>query len=247
LAVAGIRRRIGFAKGRGDWLLSRAVKIDPITHHIFHYCQLVKALGFFCIDFRMAFPIRPEETAAAEDLLPPASDREKLIALAPGGAANVKETMESRRWSPQNFGKLARLLHGQGYSIMLVGGPGDRAAAAIVREACPVALDLTGRTTLGEAGALLQAARAVVVNDCGLMHLAAAVGTPVIALFGPTHPEEKRPLSVGSIALWPGEKLECAPCYHDGDFPVCNDRRCLGRITPKQVLAAVEKALAESD
>jgi ADP-heptose:LPS heptosyltransferase len=67
------------------------------------------------------------------------------------------------------------------------------------------------------------------------MHLAAAVGAPIIAIFGPTHPEEKKPLAVGNIAVWKGEELECCPCYHDGRFPECEHRSCMKRISPLEI------------
>ena len=102
-------------------------------------------------------------------------------------------------------------------------------------------VDLTGGTTLAEAAALLKKARLAVCNDSGLMHLAAAVGTPVISLFGPTHPGEKKPLAAGSVAVWKGEELECSPCYQDGVFPRCDHLNLLKSITPQEIFDLINK------
>lgn len=241
LWLAGVRRRIGFARGRWDFLLTTPVAVNGIKHHIFHYCDLLKPLDLFCLDFRMEFPLDAESAAAARRAFLPAEVRSDYIVLAPGGAANVKETMESRRWGDGRFADLIGLLHRSGHAVVLVGGPGDRAIAAALAAAHPHVIDTTGRTSLGEAAALLQGARVVVSNDSGLMHLAAAVGAPIVSLFGPTHPEEKRPLEYGNIAVWKGGAVKCAPCYRDGVFPACTDLRCFAAIQPREVAALVER------
>ena len=89
----------------------------------------------------------------------------------------------------------------------------------------------------------MKKARLVVCNDSGLMHLAAAVGARIIAIFGPTHPEEKKPLSAGNIAVWKGEDLECSPCYHDGRFPECEHRNCFKKISPQEIFELVRSCL----
>jgi heptosyltransferase-2 len=235
LFLAGCPRRIGFAGAGKPFLLSDAVRIPGIKHHIFHYCDLLKVLGVFCFDFKMVFPLDNAQTAAAAEKFLAPANLEDYIVLAPGGGANVKEEMASRRWPGESFSVLAGLLLGAGKRVVLLGNGGDAAIAARIRSEQPGVVDLTRGTTLVEAAALLKKARLAVCNDSGLMHLAAAVGTPTISIFGPTHPGEKKPLQAGSVAVWKGDELECAPCYHDGVFPRCDHLGCLNKITPREI------------
>ena len=222
LFLAGCRQRVGFVRGRrSSRLLTEAVAVAGIKHHIFHYCDLVKTLGIFCLDFKMAFPLADAALAAAAAKFLSPENLGEYVVLAPGGAANVKEEMESRRWPAENFAALAGLLMRSGRRVVLLGSGNDAEIAARIKAEQPGVIDLSGRTTLAEAAAILKRARLVVCNDSGLMHLAAAVGAPVIAIFGPTHPDEKKPLNEGSVAVWKGEGMECSPCYHDGEFPKC--------------------------
>lgn len=242
LFLAGCRRRIGFQRGRRQpFLLTEAVAVEGIKHHIFHYCDLLKALGILCLDFKMAFALDDAALlAAAAKFLAP-GNLEEYVVLAPGGAANVKEEMESRRWPAENFVALAGLLLAAGRRVVLVGSGSDGAIAARIKAELPGVVDLTGRTTLAEAAAILKRSRLVVCNDSGLMHLAAAVGARVISLFGPTHPGEKKPLNEGSVAVWKGEALACSSCYHDGEFPKCKHVDCMKRISPLEIFELTKR------
>jgi heptosyltransferase-2 len=239
LFLAGCRRRIGFARGRRTFLLTDAVPVAGIKHHIFHYCDLLKPLGVLCMDFKMVFPLDAAQTASARAKFLAAANLDDYIVLAPGGAANVKEEMASRRWPVEGFSALAGMLLRSGRRVVLLGSGGDAVIADRIRAENPGVVDLTRGTTLAEAAALLQKARLAVCNDSGLMHLAAAVGTPVISIFGPTHPGEKKPLQAGSVAVWKGEGMECSPCYHDGVFPACDHLSCLRRITAQEIFELI--------
>lgn len=110
LLLSGISKRIGFARnGRGRFL-TRAVQISEIKHHIFHYCDLVKVLGIRCLDFKMVFPLTEEMVAQTVTLFLKPEKLGRYIALAPGGAANVKEKMASRHWPKENYSRLTQLL-----------------------------------------------------------------------------------------------------------------------------------------
>ncbi len=104
---------------------------------------------------------------------------EPYAVLAPGCSPNRPE----KRWPPASFGAVARLLAERGIRSVVVGTAGERGLAATVLEACPSALDLTGRTSLMDLGGIAARARVAVGNDTGPMHLAAVVGCPAIVLF----------------------------------------------------------------
>jgi lipopolysaccharide heptosyltransferase II len=235
LFLSGCKKRIGFASGSKSWLLSEGIAIEGVKHHVFHYCALLKGLDIFCLDFKMEFPLAEAVLDAAADKFLKPEKLTDYVVLAPGGAANVKEEMDSRRWGIENYTDLAGLLIKDGRKVVLLGSGSDQKITSSIKAAHPEVIDFCGQTNLAEAAALLKKARLVVCNDSGLMHLAAAGGARIIAVFGPTHPEEKKPLAAGNIAVWKGEELECSPCYHDGNFPECEHRECMKKITPREV------------
>jgi lipopolysaccharide heptosyltransferase II len=243
LFLSGCKKRIGFSRGRKSWLLSEGAVIEGTKHHIFHYCDLLKVQGIFCLDFKMEFPLAMSvlNAAAAKFLAP--ENLTDYIVLAPGGAANVKEEMDSRRWGADNYAALAGLLIEAGRKVMLLGSGSDQKISAKIKAAHPGVIDLAGQTDLAEAAALLKGSLLVICNDSGLMHLADAVGARIISIFGPTHPEEKKPLTAGNIAVWKGEKLECCPCYQDGIFPECGHRDCFKKISPREIFELSTKFL----
>ena len=138
------------------------------------------------------------------------------------------------------FSELAKL-H-ECYNIVLLGTLQDRQSALEISRIAPGRItDLTGKTSLAEAAAIMSGARVVVSNDSGLMHLAAYIGTPVIGLFGSTSPVWTRPLGKRSIAMNVAEP--CAPCFDR----VCRYQhyRCFKNITPDAVAKAIEDLFRE--
>ncbi|MBI2412321.1 MAG: glycosyltransferase family 9 protein, partial [Deltaproteobacteria bacterium] len=81
----------------------------------------------------------------------------------------------------------------------------------------------------------------VVANDSGPMHLAAAVGRPVVSIFGPTDPVEKHPLTKGSFYFWKGQGLDCSPCYSHGAFPDCKTLECMRSVAVEEVFDKVRE------
>ena len=157
-----------------------------------------------------------------------------VIAFCPGA-----EYGPAKRWPEAHFAALARLLTNRGCAVWLVGSPKDHAVAeTIVQASAGTALNLCGKTDIAEAADLLAAARLVVTNDSGLMHIAAAVGRPVIALYGSSSPQFTPPLSDHAriITL----NLACSPCFQRtcplGHF------KCLNDLTPERVFAAIDFA-----
>jgi heptosyltransferase-2 len=178
-------------------------------------------------------------SARARDLAAAAlgSARAPLVAIAPGARWATK------RWPPERFAAVADTLAADGASIVLAGGPGDREAFARFRSAlrAPIAADLSALPVDALAAALARA-RLLVACDSGTVHLASAVGTPVLALFGPTSAVRWGPAAPGR-ALSLG--LPCSPCSnHGGDVCPEGHHRCLADLTPQAVVAAAREMLA---
>jgi heptosyltransferase-2 len=160
----------------------------------------------------------------------------QLIAVAPGAAHFTK------RWPLHHWTALARRLVDIGNDVVVVGGPEDRELGAAVADAAGArAVSAAGGFDLPGSAALLKRARALVSGDTGVMHLASAIGTPVVALFGPTvEPFGFFPYHAKAKVLQ--RELSCRPCSAHGG-PRCPEvhHRCLQDLTPEDVLDALRK------
>lgn len=132
------------------------------------------------------------------------------VALCPGGARNPYQEMAVRRWPAEYYAQLARQLISRGLQVVLLGGHTDRPEADTIVTQCPEVIDCVGRTSLAQAAAIIEQCTAVVAHDTALMHVAAAIGTPTIALFGPTNPRRKELLGPQHTTIW--KRLPCPTC-----------------------------------
>jgi heptosyltransferase-2 len=240
-ARAGIPERWGY---RTDWrgmLLTRAIDRPPAgIHQVDYYRHLVRALGFpNGPDAPRLEPSVAIRTAAADALEQAGWDgRMPLVALAPGAAFGG-----AKRWPPESFAALARALAGDGVRPVLIGSPADAPGGRAIQSALgdpALALDLIGKTDLPTLAGVLAAARMLVANDSGALHLAAAVGTPVTALFGPTDDRVTAPRpnhTSPSAAVVLTHPVWCRPC---GLRECPLDHACMRGI---EVTAAVDAAM----
>lgn len=155
-----------------------------------------------------------------------------VLTLCPGAAFG-----ESKRWPAKHFAEIARRRFADGWRVWLLGSDQDRDATRAVSETVPAAIDLAGRTSLEQAIDLLSIADAVVSNDSGLMHVAAALDRPLVTLYGSSDPNLTPPLSPRAQPLW--LNLDCSPCFQR-TCPL-GHTDCLWRLTPDRV----DQALAD--
>src|SRR5205085_6416348 len=156
------------------------------------------------------------------------------VALAPGSVG------ASKRWP--YYAEAARLLAAHGLDVWVVGGPGERAfASEIVAVGGPGVRDLTG-TDLRNGILAMAAASVAISNDSGLMHIAAALGTPTMGIFGPTSPYHWAPLNGLAATVQTKTMPPCQPCHR----PVCsmNEHRCMRDIAASDVAGIAERVLA---
>lgn len=242
-ALSGARERFGFDRnGEGRFLTQRYRPVDGV-HHIDQYLAVAALADVAPQGREMEFSVSDSARRSALRKLSEAGGSlgSSLVGICPGGARNVREQMDSRRWPVENFDRLLdALLANTDLHALILGGPSDLEIIERLNTRRPRVHVLAGQTSLEESAALMARCRVVVANDSGPMHLAAAMGVPVVSLFGPTDPREKWPLSPGSVHLWRPDDLPCCPCYRDGKFPVCPiDLKCLRRIEPDEVLLAL--------
>jgi heptosyltransferase-2 len=238
---AGIPRRTGW---RGEWrhgLLNDVRVLD--SRKLPRMVQRFVALGGDA-DSPLPEPlpvprlvVDPGESARCRAAFSVAADR-PLLALCPGA-----EFGPAKCWPPGHYADLARSYIDRGWQVLLLGSDSDRQATGAVKAACgdtPLCLDLAGRTSLAEVVDLLALADAVVTNDSGLMHVAAALARPLVALFGATSPDFTPPL--GEEAALQVSDIECAPCFQR-TCPL-GHHRCMRDIRPVQVAGALDGLLA---
>ena len=202
-------RVLGWDRARskeGAWLFAteRIPAGDPERHMIEHYREFARALGLEDTEPERVLPDVPAAEAWLQEGL--TEETKPLIVL------NVGASKPGNRWPAERFGEVAAGLEIEGYAPLLTGGPDDQQAGArAVLGAGGAALDLTGATDLAQLTALLRRALLFIGCDTGPMHMAAAVGTPVLAIFGPANPERTGPWGAGHRVLQhlpPGGKAD---------------------------------------
>jgi lipopolysaccharide heptosyltransferase II len=236
--LSGAPRVLGFDRARTKegsflWTNERLAPRALEQHRVEQYLEVARHLGCPARTPLRVLPRGPAAEGWAEGLV-----RELG---APPVLVNLGASKPANRWEPERFGALARALHASGaVPVCLTGGPADRPAAERARAtAGSGVLDLVGATTLPALVALARRARLFIGCDTGPMHIAAAVGTPVIALFGPADPSRTGPFGEGHrIVRVPPS---CAPCHRQ----TCNQVRhaCMEDITVEHVLAAARASL----
>jgi heptosyltransferase-2 len=203
------------------------------AHQTRLYAEALAPLGTF-EPGRIKVSLSPQARALAADALERVT--QPAVAIAPGARWATK------RWPAERFAAVADALHAEGCSIVLCGGPGDRDAFAAFRAAAraPIAADLSF-LPVDALAATIGEMKLLVACDSGPVHLASALGTPALALFGPTSTARWGPAAPGR-ALAIG--LACAPCSnHGGDYCPEGHHRCLADLAPEAVLAAARELL----
>ena len=236
--LSGAPLLVGFANGRegSPWLYSRRVSVPQLEMHaVDRYLLLAKAVGAVKSsepEFRFRIPQNDYEEV------------DRLLSrsgVAPGTswvAMSVSARWPTKRWPAESFAEVADRLQQEGYgAVVMIGGPDERAdVVAVIRMMKTPAFDLSGATTVGLLPALLSRASLLLTNDSGPMHVAAAVGVPVVALFGPTSAVRTGPYGIGHDVLT--GKVHCSPCFSR----TCHNAlplECLRTVSPEQALAAI--------
>ena len=233
--LAGIPERIGFTGEARYGLINRRHTLDEaaLPQMAERFAQLAEAPGT-----PLPRPLQNPRlssgreqqatTLAALGIVRP----RKIAVFCPGA-----EYGPAKRWPARHFAALADALHERGYVVWLLGSPKDKAVGdEIIQLASPAAApkNLCGSTSLAQAIDLIAAADFVVCNDSGLMHVAAALDRPLIAVYGSSSPGFTPPLSARAQII--SLKLECSPCFKR-ECPL-GHLDCLNKLDPQQVLTA---------
>ena len=235
---AGIPERWGYAASGRRVLLTRALARPRKVHQSEYYLALVRGLGIDAPAIVPAIRVSAASRARARRLLEDLGIAESatLVGFAPGAAYG-----HAKRWPPERVADVVtRLARERGATCVLVGAAGDREAGRAIESTVPADVrvaNVIGRTDLGQLIGVLSACRAFVSNDSGAMHLAAALGVPVTAIFGPTNEQATAPLGDHDVIL---HQVFCRPCMLR-ECPI--DHRCMKRIEAAEVYTAVTRRL----
>lgn len=236
---AGIPERIGYARDGRSFLLTKAVPVPHAgeipAHEQYYYLELLRRTGWLESTVAETFiklMVSEEDRHRASEFLLSSGTNPRNLCIAIGAGASYGS---AKCWPPDRFAELANRLQSQaGIDVILFGTSAESAvSSAIAAGMRRPPIDLTGKTSIADLPALLSQCHLFVGNDSGAMHVAAAVGLPVVAVFGPTDPLGTAPVTPRCTIVQ--ERPYCSPCF----LRRCpTDHRCMARITP----AAVESA-----
>jgi lipopolysaccharide heptosyltransferase I len=215
--------RIGHSNARElGWLFyTHRVPVSWDRHAVERSLAVAEALGCGKEPVEFHFAVSDADRAAVAGLVAPGT---RYAVMLPG------TIWPTKRWPVQHFAACVRPLRERfGLESIVAGGPADSALASGITGA----LDLCGKTTLPQLVALLERAKLVIANDTGPMHIAAALGRPLLAPFGPTNPERTGPF--GRLDMVLRTDIPCSPCYSRR----CSHRSCLKWISPQRMMESV--------
>jgi heptosyltransferase-2 len=234
---AGVPERWGYRGAGRRPLLTRSIRRPrQRVHQVEYYLSLVRGLGIAAADGPPRLAPHRESAARAETVLGAAGWRpgERLVGFAPGAAYG-----HAKRWPPARVAEVVAALAARGIVPVLVGAAADRESGRAIESALPPGtrvVNVIGRTDLRQLVGVVARCAAFVSNDSGAMHVAAALGVPLVALFGPTDERVTAPSGPGARTVLV-RPVFCRPCMLR-ECPI--DHRCMTRILAADVLAAID-------
>jgi heptosyltransferase II len=243
---AGVAQRIGYARDGRSFLLTQAIPVprqgEIPGHEKFYYLELLRRIGWIDAlreDAHITLRVSDAARQRALRTLLEAGARRNTLRVAVGAGASYGS---AKCWPANRFAKaLNEVLSGVDADVILFGTAAEASvSSAIASDLSRAPIGLTGKTAIGELPALLSQCHLFLGNDSGAMHVAAAVGLPVVAVFGPTDPNGTAPVTPRANIIQ--QKPYCSPCF----LRRCpTDHRCMKAVTPEMVEVALRVRLSE--
>lgn len=246
--LSGIPFRVGHCsspewRNENDYLFNIQVPTMPGIHESRKGCLLAEAIQCAAIDNRPIFFINKESGYFADQFFINHLLTDKWVLAVQVG------TVANQLWKQWNLQRLAnvcdRLLENDQIKIIIFGSARHKQALdEVLGHMCKTPIVVAGQTTLKQSAALIKKCHATLCNDTGLMHISSAVGTPVIAIFGPTDPKWTGPIGTGHIII--RNEIPCSPCYKDMSLCAdsalnCDHHNCLNMISVNDVISAIHE------
>ncbi|MEJ2689423.1 MAG: lipopolysaccharide heptosyltransferase I [Deltaproteobacteria bacterium] len=244
IALCRADRKIGFGRGMEHaemsylFLNERVPPVSMEIHAVDRELGLLRAIGITTGNVDYALPLSPYDHQQADALL----DELEMNPAHPLVVINPMTTWPTKYWHKRGFAEVADRLRLAGNQVVFTGGRDDAGAIAQIQAEMqqPVA-SVAGRVTLKTLAALFSRAAVVISTDTGPMHIAAAAGTPVVALFGPTAPWRTGPYGKGHLII--RTACACSPCYKKSC--ALGTTACMQDIAVEEVVAAAKTALTQ--
>jgi heptosyltransferase-2 len=245
---AGIPERIGYARDGRSILLTKAVPVprpgEIPAHEQFYYLELLRRSGWLdqaTGEQYVTLNVDPQAEQQAAERLLTAGSRSNALRVAIGAGASYGS---AKCWPPDRFAEVANCLAAESDADIILFGTANEIAvsAAITAAMRRPPIDFTGKTSVADLPAFLSQCHLFIGNDSGAMHVAAAVGLPAVAIFGPTDPLGTAPITPRCTIVQ--EKPYCSPCF----LRRCpTDHRCMTRISPAAVSTAAQSWLTSAE
>lgn len=237
-ALANIPVRVGYEFNDEGFALTHKVKIHETDYRLEQFLEVIKLIGCKTDDKSMYFPVdlQKDDVRHINSLLSDLPDSKYLLGIVPGGGRNPGQILEAKNWTREGYSNLiGKLLENHNVNILLFGKDEDALIAKDILHTLHIQqpharieriANLCNKTSILQAAALLKKCHVVLTNDTSLMHLAAAVGTPTISIFGPTDSGSLAPRDPMHQVV--KSDLACSPCYENGGYLYCNGECMLG-------------------
>lgn len=248
--IMGKKYRIGFDVHKKGFLLTHKVERNPgDMHEVKGYMMLSKFLEPEKVELKMKFSVDNIHKKWADDFI---SENElsgrELIGIFPGGGHNPGADMPNKRWPSNKYAAVCEHLLDKNYSVLVFGSKNDSQVMDEVNpKNRPEAISVQ-TPSIKHLAALVSNCKLFITNDCGPMHLSAAIGTPTLSIWGPTDPKLLAPL--GDEHHYINSTLDCSPCFKqiigkfEPAFTACNKTECMDSISVEKVLDRIDMMLA---
>lgn len=224
--------RLGYDAQQGSLFLTHTTKAErgPDRHEAENYLDVLRSIGITAKDTSLCLKVRPEDLEYIQTLLP--QSEKPIVVICPAGSYQLKS------WTVKAYAELIQQLASVA-TVVLIGGTVETVLLEeINNQAGGQAYLFGGTLTLQQVTALISVAHLLVTVDTAPLHIAQGVGTPVIALFGPTDPAIWGPRGKDDVVFY--HKVACSPCW--GKNPTC-DHRCMEQLQPEPVIQKAKELL----
>ncbi|MFH1080929.1 MAG: glycosyltransferase family 9 protein [Pseudomonadota bacterium] len=236
--LSGGNRKLGYdsLQELSGLFYNEKIHEDTGKHAVLRYLDFARHLGAHPNTPEFIIPIQEENETRVTMLL----GANRIGRKDPFVAVSPQALWETKLWSDQKFAQLCeRIIRELNVPVVLTGG-GKKSTEGMQSFMTMPAVDLAGRTTLRDLACLYREASVLVTTDSGPMHLAAAVGTPVVALFGPTDPVRTGPYGLGHTVI--NKEMPCSPCF----LKTCETKQCMRGIAVDDVFQAIKKKMMQN-
>ena len=246
----GIKNRVGYDfKGRGKFLNNKiALTGYNQKHMVEYYGDLLKLIDLELKYKKPELFFSKEDQASVRDILNKEGigAQDKIVVIAPGAGKSWGKDAHLKHWPQQNYSELAdKVIENYAAKIIMVG---DYSEKDIIKNVISgmhhTALDLCGRTSVGELAALLSAANLLITNDGGPLHMAVAVGARTVSIFGPVDDLVYGPYPLDDKHKVAKNTISCRPCYRDFRMFACNnEQKCIHGLSVEGVFNLVKELI----